>query len=258
MIGAAIEIDQDISNIDVVQIFSQNTNDSSIRWTPNEIKKIKNKKIYAHAMYKAILNQYFGKKIITEHYKYLCENEIYGYVIHIPANIEINDCINNINSFLKNIQKYIQEEKPNHKTILFFENMPSEYYSKAQNMLKFATLLKQKSSPYNIPLGICLDTCHIYVSGINIGESEIMISYMNNLNIPKIQQMGIHLLIHLNDSLFPIGSFRDQHAQIGNLIWKDDLSSLNYLIKNYEFIDMILEIKNWHLSLNLINEKILN
>lgn len=60
-------------------------------------------------------------------------------------------------------------------------------------------------------IGFCLDTCHLFASGIWNGDnwSEVLskgeeLGYIKNLKA-----------IHLNDSMFPSGSFRDRHANVG-------------------------------------------
>lgn len=59
--------------------------------------------------------------------------------------------------------------------------------------------------------GFCLDTCHLFASGIWNGQnwSDVVgkgekLGYIKNLKA-----------IHLNDSKFPSGSFRDRHANVG-------------------------------------------
>lgn len=60
-------------------------------------------------------------------------------------------------------------------------------------------------------IGFCLDTCHAYASGLwdglnwkAIAEKGNELNYFNHLKA-----------VHLNDSMFPSGSFRDRHANVG-------------------------------------------
>ena len=93
----------------------------------------------------------------------------------------------------------------------------------------------------NINTGICVDTCHIYSSGENIGDINNMKTFFNEL-IKCIPSED--LLIHLNDSSEPLGSGRDRHASLGKgLIWGTNTDSLKWLlqfIKKHK-IDSILE-----------------
>ena len=59
-------------------------------------------------------------------------------------------------------------------------------------------------------LGVCLDTCHLNDSGIDINDFDSYIKdFDNKIGISKIK------CIHINDSLNPISSHKDRHANIG-------------------------------------------
>lgn len=59
-------------------------------------------------------------------------------------------------------------------------------------------------------IGVCLDTCHMNDSGIDISKfDEFLDEFDSKIGISKIK------CIHLNDSLNNIGSHKDRHANIG-------------------------------------------
>ena len=90
-------------------------------------------------------------------------------------------------------------------------------------------------------IGICIDTCHLYVSGIDLSNESIMNIFMSDL-IKYIPSKD--LLIHLNDSNATLGSGRDRHASVGKgYIWGKDKGSLKILLEYIEKykIDTILE-----------------
>lgn len=62
-------------------------------------------------------------------------------------------------------------------------------------------------------LGICLDSCHMLASGIEIRTAEALTAALDDLEA----EVGPGLLgsLHLNDSQTPLGSNRDRHANIG-------------------------------------------
>jgi deoxyribonuclease-4 len=62
-------------------------------------------------------------------------------------------------------------------------------------------------------LGVCLDTCHLYVSGIDITESEVLDGLLDELD----ERIGFERLraLHINDATDALGSNRDRHANIG-------------------------------------------
>lgn len=62
-------------------------------------------------------------------------------------------------------------------------------------------------------LGICLDSCHMLASGIEIRTAEALTAALDDLEA----EVGPGRLgsLHLNDSQTPLGSNRDRHANIG-------------------------------------------
>ncbi len=62
-------------------------------------------------------------------------------------------------------------------------------------------------------LGICLDSCHMLASGIEIRTAEALGSALDDLEAAV--GPGRIGSLHLNDSQTPLGSNRDRHANIG-------------------------------------------
>lgn len=61
-------------------------------------------------------------------------------------------------------------------------------------------------------LGICLDSCHLFASGYDIRTNEGMDAVIKEV-AKKIGRKRIGSL-HLNDSMTPLGSNRDRHANV--------------------------------------------
>jgi len=61
-------------------------------------------------------------------------------------------------------------------------------------------------------LGICLDSCHLYVSGIDVGEPKAVTGVLKEVK----QRIGLDRLraLHINDAAAPLGSNRDRHANV--------------------------------------------
>ena len=61
-------------------------------------------------------------------------------------------------------------------------------------------------------LGICLDSCHLYVSGYDVTDPKAVDALVQQLD----RGMGIDRLraLHVNDSAAPLGSNRDRHANV--------------------------------------------
>lgn len=64
-----------------------------------------------------------------------------------------------------------------------------------------------------IPIGVCIDTCHIFAAGYAISSKENWDQTLHMFD----QAVGLrHLFaLHVNDSLKPLGSRRDRHAPLG-------------------------------------------
>lgn len=62
-------------------------------------------------------------------------------------------------------------------------------------------------------LGVCLDSCHLFASGYDIGQPDGLEATLEELD----RSIGLDRLrvLHLNDSKEPLGSNRDRHENIG-------------------------------------------
>jgi deoxyribonuclease-4 len=70
-------------------------------------------------------------------------------------------------------------------------------------------------------LGICLDTCHLYVSGVDITDRAVLDALLDELD----DRIGFDRLraLHVNDAVDPLGSNRDRHANIGEGVLGEEL-----------------------------------
>ena len=59
-------------------------------------------------------------------------------------------------------------------------------------------------------IGVCLDTCHLNDSGINISEFD---SYLDEFD--KVIGIDKIKCVHVNDSKNPLGSHKDRHENLG-------------------------------------------
>jgi deoxyribonuclease-4 len=64
-----------------------------------------------------------------------------------------------------------------------------------------------------IPIGVCLDTCHLFAAGYDISTKEGWEKTLKAFD----EQIGLNNLyaLHVNDSLKPLGSRVDRHAPLG-------------------------------------------
>jgi deoxyribonuclease-4 len=63
-------------------------------------------------------------------------------------------------------------------------------------------------------LGLCLDSCHLWVSGIDVTDRAALDATLAEVD----ERIGLDRLraLHVNDAQAPLGSNRDRHANIGD------------------------------------------
>jgi deoxyribonuclease-4 len=61
-------------------------------------------------------------------------------------------------------------------------------------------------------LGLCLDSCHLFASGYDVGDPAVMDLLVTDLDA----RVGLERVraLHVNDSATPLGSNRDRHANL--------------------------------------------
>jgi deoxyribonuclease-4 len=71
-------------------------------------------------------------------------------------------------------------------------------------------------------LGICLDSCHLFVSGYDVTERAALDGVLDDVE----RTIGLDRLrcLHVNDSKAPLGSNRDRHENVGDGLIGDKLS----------------------------------
>ena len=85
-------------------------------------------------------------------------------------------------------------------------------------------------------IGVCLDTCHMNDSGIDISKfNEFLNEFDSMIGIDKIK------CVHVNDSMNTIGSHKDRHANIGygtigfdnliNVIYNERLNGIPFILE---------------------------
>jgi len=62
-------------------------------------------------------------------------------------------------------------------------------------------------------LGLCLDSCHLFVQGYDVTDPESLTEIVDEAD----QKVGLERLrcLHVNDAAAPLGSCRDRHANVG-------------------------------------------
>lgn len=70
-----------------------------------------------------------------------------------------------------------------------------------------------KGTHHKIPIGVCIDTCHIFAAGYDIRTKEALDHRLKEFdNLVGLKHL---YAFHVNDSMKPFGSRRDRHAPLG-------------------------------------------
>ena len=106
-----------------------------------------------------------------------------------------------------------EDLKRNAKLTILLENTAGAGAQLGGNFEELAAI-RQLTSPYvDIPIGFCLDTCHCYVSGLDISTAEGLAAMVSDAS----DMLGLDNVpvIHTNDAKTALGSHCDRHANIG-------------------------------------------
>ena len=70
-------------------------------------------------------------------------------------------------------------------------------------------------------LGVCLDSCHLYVSGVDVADPAALDALLDEVD----SSIGLDRLraLHVNDAAAELGSNRDRHANIGEGVLGEQL-----------------------------------
>jgi deoxyribonuclease IV len=96
-------------------------------------------------------------------------------------------------------------------TWLLMENSAGAGATIGRSIEELATLYERLDR--HPQLGVCLDSCHLYVSGCDVGDPAALDALLGELD----GAIGLDRLraLHVNDANAPLGSNRDRHANVG-------------------------------------------
>ena len=104
-------------------------------------------------------------------------------------------------------------------TWLLMENSAGAGATIGRSLDELATLFEHIDA--HPRLGICLDSCHLFVSGVDVTSRETLDELLDDLD----GRIGLGRLrvLHVNDSAAPLASNRDRHASIGEGLLGEEL-----------------------------------
>ena len=116
---------------------------------------------------------------------------------------------------------------------ILLETMAGKGSEVGCNMSEIKAIIEGVNSP---KIGVCLDTCHLNDSGVNINDFDAYLDQFDKeIGLDKV------LCVHLNDSKNPLGAKKDRHENLGyGTIGFDALINVIYN-KRLENVPKILE-----------------
>jgi deoxyribonuclease-4 len=92
-----------------------------------------------------------------------------------------------------------------------------------EDLLTLLSLEEEEGLGRELPLGICIDTAHLFAAGYAVHQEEGLEDLVGRLGTLGLLERV--RLVHLNDSRTPLGAKRDQHENLGQgLIGYDGLA----------------------------------
>jgi len=205
-----------------------------------------NYKLFVHSSY--ILN--LGKKILSPEHAYWIKsyytqlqaaNRIgaHGYVIHVGKHLDNNkeDSIKYMFISLSWLIQKIIKEKMN--IVILLETPAGQGTELLTTLIDFANFYNLFTNKQKKYIKVCIDTCHIYSSGIDISSEKKIKSFFTSVkSLIGYDNIG---LIHLNDSKTMYNSHLDRHEKLGKgSIGIENIKNFILYAKKYN-IPIILE-----------------
>ncbi|KPK32170.1 MAG: endonuclease IV [Chlamydiae bacterium SM23_39] len=131
------------------------------------------------------------------------------------------ECLDTICKSLLSLKPLIKK-----KPILLLETTAGQGSNVGYKFEHLAYIIKKVKK--NIPIGVCIDTCHIFAAGYDIRTKK---EFKNTLKeFDEIIGLNYLYAFHVNDSVFELGSRRDRHASLG--MGKIGLECFKFLMTN--------------------------
>ncbi|MCX7990676.1 MAG: deoxyribonuclease IV [Proteobacteria bacterium] len=128
---------------------------------------------------------------------------VFNYVIHIGSNENLKEGTENVRNSLKDIFSCFPMAR------IILENSAGRKNDIGKNLDE----IKKITIGFEENIGICIDSCHLFASGIDIRMKDELDRYYQSLTSYSL--IDNVCLIHLNDSKYPAGSNKDRHWHIG-------------------------------------------
>jgi endonuclease IV len=213
-LSAAIKRDVEKYGINCVQIFThgpQNFKENNLDY--EEIKEYcKDINIYSHSAYLSVFiwniksNEHNKLSLIKMQLSSIKKCGGSQVVLHISKKSPetVADIMNLLKPIIKQTKTKLLLEMVASKSD---KNLTYETPEKINNLIEKISQITGDNPNKSNWYGFCIDTAHIYASGVDISTNEKMQYWFDNLKYPKMINM-----IHLNGSYSNMGSGKDKHC----------------------------------------------
>src|SRR3954447_24671303 len=137
-----------------------------------------------------------------------CAIEAEAVVFHIGSHLG-----SGFESGVERVAEAMREvlDRCNDRTWLCMENSAGTGGTIGRSLEELAALFEELDG--HPRLGVCLDSCHLYASGYDVGDRAALDATLEQVD----SAIGLDRLrcLHVNDSQTELGSNRDRHANIG-------------------------------------------
>jgi deoxyribonuclease-4 len=137
-----------------------------------------------------------------------CAIEADGVVFHIGSHLGAGMEIG-VERVVEALKKVL--DRCSETTWLLMENTAGAGGTIGRSVAELALLFERLDGHRR--LGVCLDSCHLYVSGCDVTDEAALDAVLDELD----REIGLDRLraLHVNDSKAPLGSNLDRHENVG-------------------------------------------
>ena len=177
-----------------------------------------------------------------------------NYIVLHPGSATKLDRLTAINNIINGLNNIIKEDDT---IMILLETMAGKGTEIGCKMDELETIIN--GIKLKDKIGVCLDTCHLNDSGIDISDFDTYLNIFDkHIGIDKIK------CIHINDSKNSLGSHKDRHENIGfgtigfnnliNVIYHEKLKDVPKILET-PYIDGFAPYKQ---EIEMIRNKIFN
>jgi deoxyribonuclease IV len=177
---------------------------------------------FVHAVYLVNLaapdDEVYGKSVETmkSTVDAACAIESEGVVFHVGSHLGAG-----FDAGLERVVPALAQvlDRCNERTWLLMENSAGAGGTIGRSLDELVTIFEALRRHER--LGICLDSCHLFVSGVDVTDRAALDAFLDELD----KRIGLDRLklLHANDAKAPLGSNRDRHDNIGEGLMGEEL-----------------------------------